>query len=237
MCQCYLRKLTLLCCSVYSGFQIEDATQGYLVFRKLNSINQFLFPQLFVSDSLDWNSLQDLHTGRASTAYETLLKLSGDSVVNVFVVPNPKPAENIPIVLGTPVSEFAVAKLILEENRDKWEACLKATLDGVKITKGAVAGIRATEEKDPNTYVFVIGWSSVEVWFSVCLSVSTLTAYRLPTGTPRGLRPRVRQRYLSRYNHSHRFRRQTRKVKTTVVILNVSIAVSISFSAKIAFTS
>lgn len=128
--------------AVYSGFQIEDATQGYLVFH--------------------WNSLQDLQSGHASTAYETLLKLSGDSVVNAFVVANPKPAENIPIVLGTPVSEFAVAKLILEENRDKWEACLKATLDGIKITKGAAAGIHATEEKDANTYVFVIGWSSIE---------------------------------------------------------------------------
>ena len=74
---------------------------------------------------------------------------------------------------------------------------MKATLDGVKITKGAVGGIRATEEKDPNTYVFVIGWSSVEVWFSVCLSVATLTPDRLPTGTPRGFRPRVHQRYLS----------------------------------------
>ena len=63
--------------------------------------------------SLDWKSLQDLSTGRATTAYETLLKLSGDSVVNAFVVPNAKPAENIPIVLGAPISEFAVAKLIL----------------------------------------------------------------------------------------------------------------------------
>ena len=113
---------------------------------------------------------------------------------------------------------------------------MKATLDGVKITKGAVAGIRATEEKDPNTYVFVIGWSSMEVWFSVCLSVATLTPDRLPTGTSRGFRPRVHQRYLSRYNHSHRFHRQTRKVKTTVVILSVSIAVSVSFNAKITFT-
>lgn len=113
---------------------------------------------------------------------------------------------------------------------------MKVTLDGVKITKGAVAGINAIEEKDANTYVFVIGWSSVEVWFSVCLSVAALTPDRLPTGTPRGFGGLIRQRCLSRCNHSHRFRRQTRKVKTTVVILIVSIVVALSFNAKAAFT-
>ncbi|EDR15546.1 uncharacterized protein LACBIDRAFT_321457 [Laccaria bicolor S238N-H82] len=137
-------------------------------FREASNLDDLIrgLPNIAAFVHLNWNSLQDLHSGRATTAYETLLKLSGDSVVNAFVVANPKPAENIPIVLGTPVSEFAVAKLILEENRDKWEACLKATLDGIKITKGAAAGIHATEEKDANTYVFVIGWSSIEVWFS-----------------------------------------------------------------------
>jgi ATP-binding cassette, subfamily B (MDR/TAP), member 1 len=73
------------------------------------------------------------------------------------------PVSDAPTALSAPVSEFAIATLKNPGDRQKWEDCLKVTLDGMKITKGAICGVNGIAEGNPDQYVFVIGWESLEV--------------------------------------------------------------------------
>ncbi|KAJ8086652.1 hypothetical protein PM082_005475 [Marasmius tenuissimus] len=70
---------------------------------------------------------------------------------------------DIQTVFGAPVSEFAIATLKSPLLRDQWNKCLEVTLGGMKMTKGAIAGVRGISEGNPDQYVFVIGWESIEV--------------------------------------------------------------------------
>ncbi|KAK7060595.1 hypothetical protein VNI00_001361 [Paramarasmius palmivorus] len=61
-----------------------------------------------------------------------------------------------------PVSEFAFATLRDPFAREAWLKCLETTLGGMKMTKGAIAGVNGTAKDNDQQYVFVIGWESLD---------------------------------------------------------------------------
>ena len=66
-------------------------------------------------------------------------------------------------IFTAPVTEILIAKLRPETPREKFEEILGLMHGGVKVTPGAVTSAHGITVLDPDTYVFVCGWESVEV--------------------------------------------------------------------------
>ncbi|TFY70731.1 hypothetical protein EVG20_g2278 [Dentipellis fragilis] len=129
--------------STYIGTQIEDATCAQVVLR--------------------WKALEDHSRFMSSDIYDNLLKQTEVVSPRNPTVARVEPSSSIETVLSAPVTEFAMARLRSSSDRSEWEKCLETTLNGITETKGAIAGVHGTTETNPDEYVFVIGWESLEV--------------------------------------------------------------------------
>ncbi|KAL0070746.1 hypothetical protein AAF712_001967 [Marasmius tenuissimus] len=127
--------------SVHYGVQIEDSAHIHWV--------------------LHWQSLDVYQAFAASPEYGEYRKYAGELFGESILV-EVTPQSDIQTVFGAPVSEFAIATLKSPLLRDQWNKCLEVTLGGMKMTKGAIAGVRGISEGNPDQYVFVIGWESIE---------------------------------------------------------------------------
>jgi hypothetical protein len=79
-------------------------------------------------------------------------------------------------IFSAPVTEILIAKLRPETPREKFEEILGMMHGGVKVTEGALTSAHGITVEDPDTYIFVCGWESVEVRSSA--SVVVQCSYR-----------------------------------------------------------
>ncbi|KAL0567106.1 hypothetical protein V5O48_009532 [Marasmius crinis-equi] len=127
--------------SAHSGIQIEDPEYVHWV--------------------LHWETLDAHQKFAVSSEYREYQQNAGEMSSERILV-EVTPEHDIPTVFGAPVSEFAIATLKSPSLREKWNKCLEVTLGGMEATKGAIAGVRGIAAGNPDQYVFVIGWESIE---------------------------------------------------------------------------
>ena len=112
----------------------------------------------------EWSALSKHLQFENSDAFPSFLARVSEfgsvkKLVNVHLEPQCEKEK----IFTAPVTEVLIAKLRPETPREKFEEILGLMHGGVKVTEGAVTSAHGITVEDPDTYVFVCGWESVEV--------------------------------------------------------------------------